>query len=373
MMPNDLHKDRDLFILSRIPGLGSVKIQKLLQSFENTQELLSASQDVIAEQAGLSIASHWTKAKFENFQQEWEQLLSEGITPLSYRNKNYPPSLLKLRDYPIILYMKGHYLPKDHKSIAVIGTRNATLYGLEMARQLSSELAAHGYTIVSGLARGIDTAAHEGALNAKGRTLAVIGSGFHHVYPKENLGLASQVAQHGALLTEYFPSIPPDKSQFPQRNRIVSGMSLATLLIEAPEKSGAMITVGLTLAQKKKVFALPGRADQPNFRGNHRLIKQHQAILVESTEDILQSFEELFTSANLKNLTQYDKIILDDEEKRLLEAFPNQEVSIEDLSKLYPASTSKLHSLLMSLVIKKMIKEFPGKLYKKLVRVKELA
>ena len=235
---------------------------------------------------------------------------------------------------------------------------------MEMARKISGEISRSGFTIISGLARGIDTAAHEAALE-KGRTIAVLGSGFHHLYPKENERLAEQIIENGALISEFPMSTPPDRQHFPQRNRIVSGMTLGTILIEAPLQSGAMITCSQAYNLGRPVFALPGRADYEYFQGNHHLIKTRQAGLIENSKDVIIHFSDLFPLFPVKSSTQ--RIVsLEKEEEDLLRCLPQQELSIEDILTITKLPIAKLNVLLMSLVLKKVIKEFPGKIYKKI-------
>jgi len=254
----------------------------------------------------------------------------------------------------------------DQNGIAVIGTRQATLYGLEMAKKIAEDLAAVGFTVISGLARGIDTAAHAGALHArKGRTIAVIGSGLTNVYPRENIELSEAVANQGALISEFPMETPPDRQNFPQRNRIVSGMTMATVLIEAPLQSGAMITVEKALMQKRQVFALPGRADHENFRGNHQLLKQGKAHLVENADDIINSFNDLFRRCGPSIPEQKPQCGMNPEERLFLSQLPNHEISVEEIVQLTKLPVMRINILLMGLLLKKAVREFPGKIYKK--------
>jgi DNA processing protein len=234
-----------------------------------------------------------------------------------------------------------------------------------MAKKLSHELTQAGFTIISGLARGVDTAAHLGALEAQGRTLAIIGSGLAHIYPQENISLTDQIALQGAVISEFAMTTPPHRSHFPKRNRLVSGMALGTLLIEAPSQSGAILTVENAIQQNRHVWALPGRADQENFRGNHALIKKQKAILVENIEDIVQCLDAFCLTTPIKP-QQLELGQLKQEEINLLEKLPSEEISIEEIVKRTQLPIYQLNSLLMSLTLKKIIKEFPGKIYKKI-------
>jgi DNA processing protein len=355
-----------LLCLTMIPQIGPIKIRLLIHYFGSACEALKASASEIAELPGFGskIIESWKKAKQHEIWRENFDLIEQlDVKVISYTDPRYPKRLLELADAPLILYVKGSLLPQDHRSLAVVGTRQATFYGLEMARKVSQELAELKFTVVSGLARGIDTAAHEGALT-KGRTLAVIGSGLANIYPKENIILAEKIAEKGALISEFPMNTPPDRQTFPQRNRIVSGMTMGTTLIEAPEKSGAMLTVERAISQNRKVFVLPGRADVENFRGNHALLKQKKGELIENGADVARHFDTLFSSFSCsQTLVQ---IPLEKEEELLLQQMPNEEVSIEEVVNRTKLPITKLNVLLMSLVLKKYMKEYPGKIYKKI-------
>ncbi len=357
-----------LIILTSIPSLGSIKVRLLVQHFGSAAQALQSPLSAIADLPGFG----------PKILQAWQQTLKEGTWKLSlelaeklhahlvpYTSPHYPRRLLELIDHPPLLYLKGELNRSDDRSLAIIGTRQATIYGLEMAKQMSRELAQAGFTIVSGLARGIDTAAHQGALEGKGRTLAVLGSGLAHLYPKENERLAEAIAEQGALISEFPMQTPPDRTHFPQRNRLVSGMTLGTLLIEAPLQSGAMLTVERALSQGRQVWALPGRADQDNFRSNHLLIKEHKAALVENSSDIVQCFDTLFAAAP-SNAKNPPTVVLEQEEAFLLKQLPVEEVSIEEIVRRTQLPINQINGVLMSLVLKKIIKEFPGKIYKKI-------
>lgn len=211
---------------------------------------------------------------------------------LSLLDKDYPANLKYIYDPPSILYIKGNILPEDTIAVAVVGSRRATYYGLKNAENLGFQLAAGGITIISGLARGVDSAAHRGALKARGRTIAVLGSGLNKIYPRENEELVEEIAQNGAVISEFALDTPPLRQNFPRRNRIISGLSLGVVVVEAAKRSGALITANFALEQGREVFALPGKIDSFTSKGTHDLIKQG-AKLVESIEDIIEELEPL--------------------------------------------------------------------------------
>jgi len=214
------------------------------------------------------------------------------VKTLGIADKDYPTNLRYIYDPPATVYLKGNIVPEDNIAIAIVGSRRATHYGLKNAKSLAFELAVRGITIVSGLARGVDSAAHRGALEAKGRTIAVLGSGLNVIYPKENERLAEEIAQNGAVISEFPLDAGPQRYHFPRRNRVISGLSLGVVVVEAAQKSGALITANCALEQGREVFALPGKIDSFTSRGTHDLIKQG-AKLVESIEDIIEELEPL--------------------------------------------------------------------------------
>lgn len=227
--------------LNKVVGLGPVKMKRLLDQYHNPQAICAA-----------------LNCPVNDVEQELEQLRKLNIQAITIDDAAYPTSLKNIHDPPPIIYVKGQLLPQDQKAIAIVGTRKATRSGLEIAGKLAYQLAELGITIVSGLALGIDTAAHDGALKAKGRTIAVLGSGVDQIYPKSNLNLAQRIMAQGALISEFPLGQEPDVWTFPQRNRIISGLALGVILVEGHYDSGAMITAKLALDQGREVFAVPG-------------------------------------------------------------------------------------------------------------------
>ena len=358
-------------ILTSTPGLGHAKIRLLIERFGTAAASLEKSAHDLEGLAGFDkIIPTWGQwDKNLTWKQDLHLADTLGARLVPYTDPLFPKHLLEIPDHPVLLYMRGEFKPQDQRSIAIVGTRQASIYGIEMAEAIGKELAASGFTVISGLARGIDTAAHKGAL-VKGRTIAVIGSGLADIYPPENLSLANKIPEHGILISEFSMSTPPDRQNFPQRNRIVSGMSLGTVLIEAPVKSGAMITMERASQHKRKLFALPGRADAESFKGNHLLIKRGQAHLIESAADIISHFEGLFPKVQ-KDLFDYQAPHLDPGESALLELMPAEEIGIDALTLLSHLPVHQVHTTLMGLVLKKVVKEYPGKIYKKIAALND--
>jgi len=361
-----------LTVLSGAPLIGSVKIKLLIENFGSASQAITAGAEAWLSLPGfgVKIVDSWNNwyagSQWEN---NLELVNRYDVTLLPYTDPRYPKRLLDLKDYPVLLYVKGSIESIDAKSIAVVGTRDASIYGSEMAEKISSELADCNFTIVSGLARGIDTKAHQASLRQKGRTIAVIGSGLANIYPRENMKLASAIAENGALISEFPMNTPPDRQNFPQRNRIVSGMTLGTLLIEAPRKSGAMLTVQRAISQGRRVFTIPGRVDSENFQGNLMLLQERKALLVQSGQDIANSFSDIYAYDPIikKSREKKSAILLNNEEQTLLSLLPNEELAIDKIIELSKLPVMKINVLLIGLLLKNAIKEYPGKIYKKLV------
>lgn len=371
----ELEEGEAVLILTSIPTFGISKVRELIRCFGSGKQALQATALEIEGLSGFGpkASEVWKQWPFqENWKQNLLLVAKQNVELVPFSSSNYPKALLDISDAPVLLYVKGEFKPIDQRAIAIVGTRQASIYGLEMARRLAYGLAGLGFTIISGLSRGVDTAAHKGALEC-GRSIAVIGSGLANIYPTENLALASQMQNSGAILSEFSMGMPPNRLNFPQRNRIVCGMALGTLLIEAPLKSGAMITMEMARQQGKPLFVLPGRADMESFRGNHALIKQGKGHLVEEVRDIADHFnfffeplpqkESLYHSHRNFQLKGGIKLDLNAEEQELWNLFPNHEISIEQLLSMTTFPMSKVNGLLMSLVLKGLLKEFPGKLY----------
>lgn len=359
-----------LVLLSGIPQIGAIKLHLLLQRFGTALNALNAPHQQIGELPGFGpkVMEEWSvRRNNDAWKRELELVDKMGVKLIPYSDPQYPKRLRDIADKPVLLYIMGDIRPIDQSGIAIVGTRHAGIYGMEMAEKIAARLAERKVTVVSGLARGIDTAAHQGVLKNNGRTLAVIGSGLADIYPRENANLAKAIEAGGALISEFPMTTPPDRPNFPQRNRIVSGMTMGTVLIEAPEKSGAMITMNLALNQGRRLFALPGRADSDNFRGNHALIKKGKAQLIENADDILGSFEDLFcTTVSQLPLKKKLRPALEKEEEELLKHLVHEEISFDELIRRTKLPVMKLNVLLMSLLLKSVIKEFPGKIYKAL-------
>jgi DNA processing protein len=288
---------------------------------------------------------------------------------VTFLDADYPQTLRSIPDAPIVLYVCGAFPAEDDVVIAIVGARGATLYGLETAERLSRELTEMGVVIVSGLARGIDAAAHRGCLKASGRTVGVLGCGLDVVYPRENQDLFRLMMDKGCVISEFPLGTQPHPYNFPRRNRIVSGLSSGVVVVEAGQKSGALITAEFALEQGKDVFAVPGRVDNRMSEGPHALIRQG-AKLVLSVEDILEEFpirrqkEESASAPDGISEDSRDNA-LGFEEKRLLAFIAQSPRTLEELTTLTGLSTVSLMGPLLSLQLSRRITERPGKIYQK--------
>jgi DNA processing protein len=266
--------------------------QAVFQAFRSPEEVLEATLDQLRRVRGLHPGTlHALLSTRDDKPDAGDLALLEtgGLTLLSFEDPDYPENLREIPDPPPILFVRGCVLPEDRSAVAVIGSRKASAYGISMCRRLVHELVVRGFSIVSGMARGVDAAAHWAALDGQGRTLAVLGTGVDVIYPKGNKPIFERILEQGALVSEFLPGTQPFAQNFPRRNRIISGMALGVLVVEAAERSGTMITVRTALEQGREIFAVPGDVRSPVSRGTHRLIKEG-AKLVEGIEDILEEF-----------------------------------------------------------------------------------
>jgi DNA processing protein len=356
--------------LNMLPTMGPVRLRKLLRVFETPEAILSARGAALraVEGVGAEVADQITSwESIVDLSAELQRIRDFGAEVITAESPHYPKQLRQIHAPPIVLYVWGELTDRDHHAIGVIGARRTTHYGTESAKKLSYQLAYAGLTVVSGLARGIDTAAHQGALAAKGRTIAVIGSGLMKLYPAENAGLADKIRSgNGAVVSEFSMEIEPDRQTFPMRNRIVSGWSHGILVVEAGLNSGALITAAQALEQGRLVYAVPGHINAPSAQGSNRLIQQG-AKLVMDAQDILDDLDILLPEARptpqaaarpLPEMTQ--------EERRVYDAIRETETSIDDIAAKSDLPSGSVSSILLRLELKRLVKQLPGKFFVKL-------
>ncbi len=346
--------------LSSIPGVGRVTFRKLAHHFGSPEQALTAPRDEL-DNAGLServIADIASFSWREYAEKELEKARKAGVRIILADDTAYPPSLRNTPDPPLLLYIKGSL--GDGDGVAIVGTRKPTHYGLTVTHRIAYELAAAGLTIVSGLARGIDTQAHRGALAAKGRTIAVLGCGIDIVYPPENSDLLERISSSGAVVTENPFGTKPEAGYFPARNRIISGLSRGTVIIEATEDSGSLITANYTFEQGRKLFAVPGNISSPNSRGTNSLIKRG-AVLVEGSDDILRSFGIKRPGTNRKSGTRPPALTPDEES--VLSCITSEPRHIDVIMNESRLAAGRLSGVLITLELKELAKQLPGKYY----------
>lgn len=288
-------------------------------------------------------------------------------TRLDRADERYPAWLGTIADPPAVLYCDGLIEPQDRQALAIVGSRQATPYGLRITETLARELSGAGFTIVSGLARGIDAAAHRAALEAGGRTIAVLGCGLDMDYPLGHARLREEIAMSGAVVTEYAPGIPPLAGHFPRRNRIISGLSLGVVVVEAAEDSGSLITARLALEQGREVFAVPGSIDAPLSRGPHGLLKQG-AKLVETVDDIIEDLVPQMEKAAVPTqrpmpFKAMEPPDLSPEERRVWEQMSREPLHLDDLTEQSGLTPAAVSGILLGLELKGVARQLPGQRY----------
>lgn len=357
--------------LNLLPKIGPVRVRKLLEVFGTPERLLSAKATEIERVEGFGRDLAQTIAGWESridLSRELRRIHEMELTLLTQEDDLYPSLLKEIHAPPLVLYVWGKLTERDRHAIGVVGSRQATHYGLNCAKKMSFQIAYAGYTVVSGLARGIDTAAHEGALASKGRTVAVIGAGMAQLYPPENQALAERIASQGAVVTEFPVDYPPDKQSFPLRNRIVAGWSTGLLVVEAPLRSGSLITAGQALEMGRTVYAVPGNIDKPTSAGCNKLIQQGAKLVVDGGE-ILDDLMVLFPTAPVAPKMEAPAltVTLSPDEETVFAALGTDQTHIDDISTRSGLAAHLVSSTLMRLEMKRLVRPLPGMCYVKLV------
>src|SRR6266478_5710169 len=347
--------------LNMLPTVGPVRLRKLLQVFKEPQQILAAKRTKLRKVEGIGgeVAdqiSNWES--IVDLPSELKRVKDFGATVITQNSPSYPKPLREIHAPPIVLYVWGEIQDRDQHAIGIIGARRTTHYGSECAKKLAYQLAYAGLTVISGLARGIDTAAHQGALAAKGRTIAVIGAGLAKLYPPENAALAEKIRSgNGAIVSEFSMEIEPDRQTFPMRNRIISGWSHGLLVVEAGLNSGALISVAQALEQGRSVYAVPGHINAASAQGSNRLIQQG-AKLVMDASDILDDLQILLPNtkpapeATVRALPE-----LSEEERRVYDAIRETETSIDDIATKADLPSGTVSSILLRLELKRLVKQ----------------
>lgn len=362
-------------LLALTPGVGPRIRKTLVEHFGSAAAVFQAAASDLRQVNGIGpkISRSIAMARNEvDVAAELARCREREIRVLALSEAAYPAPLRNIFDPPGVLFVRGEMRPCDALAVAIVGTRHATQYGLAQAERLAASLARAGYTIVSGLARGIDAAAHRGAIKAGGRTLAVLGSGVLNIYPPEHVQLADQVIQQGALMSESPPDLPPLAGAFPQRNRIVTGLSLGVIVVEAAERSGALISARLAMEQGREVFAVPGRVDNRMSRGCHRLIRDG-AKLVETVDDVLEELGPLAAPAlapaasaatdengSPREIRHPIELQLNPPEQAVLSAIGDEPISIDELVVASGLPVPNVLSTISVLEMRRLIKRIGG-------------
>lgn len=357
--------ERDAYIaLNMIDRIGPVGVRALAEVLGSVTAIFDATAAQLQQANGIGprVADQICRGRdsldLDGELRRAEETGTRLITPL---DDEYPAALKTIHDPPLALYVRGQIRPTDRHGIAVVGTRHPTHYGMDCARKLAYQLAKSGICVISGLATGVDAAAHEGALRAGGRTLAVIGSGLDNLYPPENADLAARIAEHGALISEFPFARKPDKTTFPMRNRIVSGMSMGVLVIEAGLRSGAMITANQAMQQGRSVFAVPGRIDSYASVGPNALLKDGAGLVTEA-RDILEHFEMLFPlDKQGESALAPCHPDLGADEQKVVALLAGGEMGVDMLIRESGIRPALMASLLVGLELRRIVKMLPGR------------
>lgn len=367
--------------LKSIDGIGNTLFQPLLDQFSSPAAVFSATHQALLTIPGISkkIADAILAfADWDKIRREMDILEKKRIAVVTCQDEFYPRNLLNIYDRPAFLYVLGR-LDTEDIPIAVVGSRHASTYGKYTTERLSRELAQKGITIASGMARGIDSCAHRGALSVSGRTLAVLGSGLDVIYPPENKNLFSEIIQSGAVISEYPPGTQPQPYHFPARNRIISGMSYGVLVVEAGEKSGSLITARLAMEQGRDVFAIPGTIDSASSRGANNLIKQG-AKLIDNVDDILEDILPQMERSSIRPSPRKENIVsvsaastpakderntasLNLVEQAILRVMSNKSIHADDIIAATGEAPADVLSALITMELKGFIEQQHGKLF----------
>jgi DNA processing protein len=357
----------DAVRLSLISGVGPRLRKALLEEFGSAAAILSAAPSDLRRVQGIGpeLTRRIAVAREDiDVQAELDLCAANGITILSECDPAYPRALREIHDPPGILFVRGEILPQDALAVAIVGSRHATHYGLAQAERLAGGLARAGLTIISGLARGIDAAAHRGALAAGGRTLAVLGSGVLNMYPPEHVALEDEIAARGAVISESPPRSPPLSGAFPQRNRIISGMSLGVLVVEASQRSGALISARHAMEQGREVFAVPGRVDNRMSHGCHRLIRDG-AKLVETVDDVLEELGPLVAPAQSEKgdaVHHPAELLLNELEQQVLATIASEPITIDAVLAASGLPAPQVLATISVLEMRRLVRRLSGNL-----------
>ena len=366
-----------LIAFNRVQGIGSMTAQQIIETLGSLAAVFEADEEILRDIPGIGTerAALLTQdLRLVSAEEELERAAKTGVQVITWEDETYPALLKGIADPPLVLYVAGDIKALDTPSIAIVGTRHPTVYGRETARRFAYQLGVAGYTITSGLAEGIDTEAHIGALKAKAKTVAVLGGALDCLYPKSNTKLAREIATSGgAVVSEYAFGRQPDRQTFPMRNRIVSGLSRGVLVVEAPSNSGTLITAGQGMDQNRSVMAIPGRIDSAASQGCHKLLKEG-ARLVTSPEEVIDEVQDLFIGKSARISTavrnpvkktdfreeKKPSPVLTAEERAIMVVVEDGGTPIDVIIRQTALPAGRVNALLVSLQIKRLMKLMPG-------------
>jgi DNA processing protein len=361
------HSEHALWLaLTRIKGLGCISFKKLASHFADPTQSLSATAAELSAIEGIdrkAVDGLLAFTQWDEVEQEVQRAEEAGVKIIPFGSGIYPARLRSIADPPPCLYVKGEIRQQDDKAVAVIGTRSASHYGRRVARDLCRGLASLGFTVISGMARGIDGVAHDEALNAGGRTIAVLGSGVDRAYPPEHRKLYHRISENGAVISELPLGAPPLAFNFPARNRLISGLSAGVVVVEATEKSGSLITAAIALEQGREVFAVPGEVGSSRSRGGHRLIRQG-AKLVENVDDILEEIApQLVARDRHPAVLRTLPVEAQPETHKIFELLQVRSLHIDEVIEASGFSASRVSQILLELELQGFLKQLPGNRY----------
>jgi DNA processing protein len=362
-MPDTLPSLSYFLCFSRAQGIGPMRLRKLIDHFGTLAAAWAAEPFDLA-RAGLdskSIGRVLTLRRETSPERELDRLSGSGVQALCWDDADYPALLKRIADPPPVIYVRGELLPSDALAVAIVGTRKATPYGRDVAEALAGDLARSGITIVSGLARGIDAYAHQAALDAGGRTIAVIACGVDRVYPPQHRLLAERVAAAGAIISDYPPGTAPEPANFPPRNRIISGLSLGTIVVEADVKSGSLITTGFAAEQGRDVFAVPGNIFSPSSRGANQLLAQGAAPVV-SAQSVLEQLNLQGVDAMPRDVLLADPG-LSEVERRIVAELSHEPVPVDAVVRALNLAPDAAMSMLAMLELRGVVRQSGGNGY----------
>jgi DNA processing protein len=347
--------------MNLVKGIGAARLRVLLDRFGSVEAIWEApSQSLYATGLSARLVENLLQVRAEvSLNEIWDRLQSHGIEVLTWEDDGYPKRLMEIDQPPPVLYVRGDLLPQDEFAVAIVGTRRVTAYGRQVAENVAGFLARNGLTVISGMARGVDAVAHKAALDAGGRTLAVLGNGVDRIYPPEHRKLAEMIMQNGALISDYPLGTPPDSLNFPARNRIISGLAQAVVIVEAGDRSDALITASFAADQGRDVFAVPGNVDAPQSVGTKRLIQQDAHPLV-NPQEILETL-----NLTLVNQHQEARVVLpaDVNEAQLLRVITQEPVHIDEICNQTAMPIETITATLAMMELKGMVRQVGGMHY----------